>query len=123
MTRSTTILAGMLAASLAALVAVAAAVALDAGEPKLEARLERACHSEIAKRSPTGFRNLQTVRHEIEGATVAVAAGSLETEHRRGHWSSIKWTCRVDVETAEILRVVFKQPRTTPRFSAISRAS
>ena len=122
MNRSNAILASLFAfGSLLAAGAVTATNTLSVAGSDLDSRLEYACHRQIAKRAPEDIRSLQTLDHEMVGTIVAVASGNLEIERAPGYWSSLKWTCRIDVETAEILRVEFKRPLSSPRFSALAQ--
>lgn len=111
----------LLTVALVAIAAVTAATALDTSEEAFEPRLERACYREVMQRSPGSVQKLETVKHGLEGTIVAVASGKLETERLPGYWAPLEWSCRIDIETADIIRVEFKRPVSSPRFSALSR--
>ncbi len=73
----------------------------------VEAKLERACHRELARRTPHGLRGVETRSYRLEGRDVGILRGSLQSRYTGSGWSSVNWVCRVHPASGRILRVKF----------------
>ena len=122
--KSNPVTVGLIVMGIAAGIAGVAATVTFGGATKqpIDARLASACEREAAKRSPGGYRELETHSYRKGDAGVGILHGSLRSIIARNESVTLNWACQVRVTSARVLKLEFELRTSGSRLKAATKS-
>jgi len=123
MLKSDAMTVGLLIGGLLVTIAGVAVMARVGGNDiVIDAKLERACEREVAKRSPNGHRDLQTHSYRSTDDDNGILSGSVRSQYADDAWVPLSWACRVHADSGRVLKVEFEIQTSGSRLKAAARS-
>lgn len=89
-----------------------------ANHPSIDPAIEKACFDEVEQRAPLGHRAIFTYGYQEEGSGLGVANGGLEAQYAPNAWTTVYWTCRINLGNQRVERVEVSQSNTSQKMRA-----
>lgn len=91
-------------------------------DPSIDPGVERACHDAVKSRAPGGYRSIMTFEYDEEGTMLGLVRGSLEASYAPSKWTQVAWTCRINLEDQQVIRLQVQPTTGGQRLKAAASA-